>query len=145
MKRCIEQIKQTGKNTKIHLSQLPPRNDRYNILVKELNKMIKDVPIDGTTVILQEDLTQEHLYDDKHIAKKHLGLYIKNLKAPLRDRFKGHVKNTYREKTRREISIHQRDEQNSARTLFKKDLDIKEIFKVLESSNRILSHLKNFH
>ena len=36
-------------------------------------------------VVLQEDLTRDHLHDDKHIMKKHLGIFVGNIKTKMRE------------------------------------------------------------
>ena len=72
-------------NANIYISQLPPRRVHHNDTVNEVNRLIENGATESIHVILQKDLTANHLYDEKHILIKHMGMYLKPMKDKIKE------------------------------------------------------------
>ena len=85
LRRTVEYLSSTYKGN-IYLQQLPPmEKENHNKVVQELNNLIKKHSPGKINVILQDDLTIEDLHDKKHIRKRSLRKFIKNMKDVMRD------------------------------------------------------------
>ena len=74
----VELLKQNYK-ANIYVSQLPPRKAKRKDVVREVNSLIKNGVKEGTHVILQENLSEKDLHDEKHIKKGSLWKVITNM------------------------------------------------------------------
>ena len=83
LKNAVEKLSSSYK-ANIHLAQLPPMKGEKNVVVSELNSLIKSHSPKDVNIIVQEDLTIADLYDTKHVSIKSLGKFVKNIKDGLR-------------------------------------------------------------
>ena len=66
---------------KVCIAQIPPRKFSDNAVTCQLNKMIKENLPTTLHSLLYENLTIEHMHDDKHISKRFLGtIFVQNMR-----------------------------------------------------------------
>ena len=69
---------------KVHLAQLPPRNDEHGSTISDLNTLIKSDTPTNVDIINHENITLDDLFDSKHIRRNRLGKFVINMKDHLR-------------------------------------------------------------
>ena len=72
-------------NMNVYVSQIPPRAKMKKEVVRELNSLIASGLPESVNPILQNELKEQHLCDEKHIAEKRIGLYVKNMKNKIKE------------------------------------------------------------
>ena len=72
-------------NTHVYISQIPPRLKYRKDVVKDLNLMIARNLPESVHSIMQEELTEQHLRDEKHIMEKKIGIYVKSMKNKIKE------------------------------------------------------------
>ena len=90
----------------VYLSQLPPRKFRRKETVLQLNKLIANTNVERCHVV-EQNLTAEHLSDDKHIDEQYIQFFLKNVKDKMRETVGfTQSRKRYVQKNRREYHRH---------------------------------------
>ena len=71
-------------HAKIYLSEIPIRKDFYDQRRVEVNKFLRKSLPESIDYISHKNITQEMLYDNKHIKRDCIRLMVKNMKDSLR-------------------------------------------------------------
>ena len=69
----------------IYVSQIPPRKRYKQDVVAELNSLIERGMPEFVHVVLQKELGEADLHDEKHIKVKSVGKYVSNMKNKIRE------------------------------------------------------------
>ena len=72
-------------SSKVYVSQLPPRKMEKKETVKKVNFLIANGIKEGVNVIMQDNLSEKHLHDEKHIRKNCLWILVENMTNKIRE------------------------------------------------------------
>ena len=84
LRQAAVTLKQKHETLHVYVSQLPPRKSLKKDVIKDLNSLIAEGLPESIHTVLQDDLKEQHLYDEKHVMKKKIGIYAKNMKDQLK-------------------------------------------------------------
>ena len=72
-------MKQQYSGANVYVSQIPPRQAEMKDSVKQLNYLIANGMKEGVHIILQNNLSEIRLHDEKHIKRNHVWIYEENM------------------------------------------------------------------
>ena len=128
----------------MYLSQLPPRLQQKKNVVAELNQLIREGTPETICVVNQEQLTEYHLEDEKHIRPRYVGIYVKNIKDKMRDVLGINFERPkYQRESHDRSTRRNREEQKPQKIQPGSDI-VAQLVSAMEASNKqMISNMKN--
>ena len=106
----------------VYLSQLPPRKFYRKETVLHLNKLIASTKVERCYVV-EQNLTTDHLSDDKHIDEQYIQFFLKNIKDKMRETVGfTQSRKRYGQKKGREYYRHNSNENNNFNKSFSRTM-----------------------
>ena len=136
LKQGANLLHQQYGNANVYVSQIPPRKNRRKEVVAELNNLIEEGMPESVHLILQKELDESDLHDEKHIKIKSLGKYVVNIKNKMREVLGLPLPN--RDRTTRGSPPHRRNANGNNQQVDTNDGDLK-MMKMLMNFRKFLN------
>ena len=78
-------LKEKYPDTNIFVNQLPPRKFTHKQETSDTNKFLSNRIPESFHLVIQDNIQEQHLCDDKHIDRGSIKFFVANIKSKIRD------------------------------------------------------------